>query len=139
ELRSAGPDDQFGTGDDALYTLSPSGGSRSVSIRVTDGPLQPGRYHFTVHASGLLDRFGNSLDGNGDGTGGDDLVRSFGVVIPASQQLESRSNDSIPAATPLPISEDPAGSGFWTSSIALGVIDPAGDNDYWSFPAKAGA
>src|SRR5205085_236670 len=51
---------------------------------------------------------------------------------------ESRSNDSIPTATALPMAEDPPGSGFWTSAIALGTIDPAGDNDYWSFAAKAG-
>ena len=101
--------------------------------------MQPGPYRFTALRGGLLDRFGNPLDGNGDGTGGDDLVRSFSVVIPAGQVLESRSNDSIPAATPLPLVEDPAGSGFFTSSaIALGAIDPASDSDYWSFAAQQG-
>ena len=52
--------------------------------------------------------------------------------------LENRSNNSIPAATPLPLFEDPAGSGFLTSSIAVGAIDPGGDSDYWSFPAQQG-
>src|SRR5205823_2153507 len=81
-------------------------------------------------------RFGNPLDGDGDGTGGDDLVRSFSVVIPAGFVLESRSDDSIPAATPISLVEDPGGSGFWTSGIALGSIDPGNDNDYWSFNAQ---
>ena len=137
-LRSAGADDQFDTGDDVLYTLTASGGSRSVSVRVTDGPLQPGRYQLTAQASGLIDRVGNPLDGDGDGAGGDDLVRTFAVAIPAGQVLESRSNDSIPAATPLPLAEDPAGSGFLTSLIAVGALDPANDNDYWSFAARQG-
>ena len=52
--------------------------------------------------------------------------------------LENRSNDSIPTATPLPLLEDPAGSGLFTSSMALGAIDPAGESDYWSFPAQQG-
>ena len=138
ELRSAGPDNTFNTPDDALYTLSPSGDSRSVSIRVTDGPLQPGLYRFTAHAAGLLDRFGNPLDGNVDGSGGDDLIRGFSVVIPQGQVIENRSNDSIPAATPLAMIEDPPGSGFLTSSIAVGSIDPSGDTDFWSFSAHAG-
>ena len=138
DLRAAGADDQFGTPDDVVYTLSRSGGSRSVSLTVADGPLQPGAYRFTARAAGLLDRFGNPLDGDGDGTGGDDLVRTFAVAIPAGQVLESRSNDSIPAATPLPLAEDPAGSGFLTSLIAVGALDPANDNDYWSFAARQG-
>src|SRR5439155_7807297 len=121
EMRSAGPDGVFDSGDDVVYALSRSVSSRSVDLRVTDGPLQPGQYRFTAHASGLLDRFGNPLDANGDGTGGDDLVRFFSVVLPAGYALESRSNDSIPAATPLPLVEDPAGSGLFTSSIAVGV------------------
>src|SRR5262249_34217734 len=129
---------QFDSSDDVVYTLTRSVGSRSVSLTVTDGPLQPGAYRFTARASGLLDRFGNPLDGNGNGDGGDDLVRLFTFVMPAGTVLESRSTDSTPAATPLPLAEDPAGSGFFTSSLATGVIDPAGDTDYWSFPAKAG-
>ena len=118
--------------------LARSGGARSVNLTVTDGPLQPGLYRLMAHASGLLDRFGNPLDGNSNGVGGDDLVLHFTVAIPTGQVLESRSNDSIPAATPLPLFEDPAGGGFLTSSVALGAIDPAGDSDYWSFDAKAG-
>jgi hypothetical protein len=135
-MRSAGNDDAFGTADDAIYTLTASGNSRAVDLRVIDGPPQPGRHRFTARAAGLLDRFGNPLDGNGDGTGGDDLVRSFNVVIPQGQVLESRSNDSIPAATALSLFEDPAGSGFFTSAIAVGSIDPYNESDYWSFTAQ---
>jgi hypothetical protein len=52
--------------------------------------------------------------------------------------VEDRDNDSIPAATPLPFLEDPAGSGFFTSNVALGAIEPSSDTDYWSFAARAG-
>jgi hypothetical protein len=138
EMRSAGIDNAFDTGDDVVYTLSRSVSSRSVDLRVTDGPLQPGQYRFTALATGLLDRFGNLLDGNSDTTGGDNFTRLFSVVIPAGTVLENRSNDSIPAATPLPMTEDPVGSGFFTSSIAIGALDPGGEVDYWSFPAQAG-
>src|SRR5262249_50712766 len=33
---------------------------------------------------------------------------------------------------------DPPGSGLWTSSKAIGALDPGGEADYWSFPAQAG-
>ena len=52
ELRAAGPDAAFGTADDVVYTLSRSGGSRSVSLTVADGPLQPGAYRFTAQPRG---------------------------------------------------------------------------------------
>ncbi len=138
DLRAAGADGLFDTSDDEVYALSRSASSRSVSLNVSDGPLQPGEYRLTTFASGLVDRLGNLLDGNADGTGGDDLTRLFSVAIPTETVLESRSNNSIPAATPLPLLEDPVGSGLWTSSIGWGVIDPAGESDYWSFSAQQG-
>jgi len=136
EMRSAGGNSNFGDGDDVVYTLSVSASSRSATLRVTDGPLQPGTYRLSARAVGLLDRFSNPLDGDGNGSGGDDFAQQFSVAIPNGSVLESRSNNSIAAATPLPMSEDPAGSGFWTSAIALGAIDPVGESDYWSFEAQ---
>src|SRR5262249_3322341 len=47
DLRSAGPDNNFDTADDVLYTVaSPGYGSGLASglYRVSDGPLQPGSY-----------------------------------------------------------------------------------------------
>src|SRR5262249_5034086 len=51
---------------------------------------------------------------------------------------EVEPNNEIASATPLPLAEDPAGSGFFTSSTAVGAIDPSGESDYWSFPAQQG-
>ena len=42
EMRSAGVNGTFGDADDVVYTVSASGSSRTVDLRVTDGPLQPG-------------------------------------------------------------------------------------------------
>ena len=58
------------------------------------------------------------------------------MTVQQGQVLENRSNDNLATATPLPVSEDPAGSGFLTSSIATGAIDPSGESDYWSFGAQ---
>jgi hypothetical protein len=137
ELRAAGSDEQFGTEDDVVYLLNRTAGARSFTLRVEDGPLQPGAYRFTVSAV-LVDRFGNQLDGNGDGVGGDNLVRAFTVALRDGYVLEDRDNNSPPSATPLLMSEDPVGSGFWTSQIGMGAIDPAGESDYWSFEAQEG-
>ena len=83
-----------------------------------------------------MDRFGNPLDGNADGTGGDDLVRFFTVDSGQRLRAGEPQQQQHPGATPLPLFEDPAGSGFFTSSIAVGAIDPGGDSDYWSFNAQ---
>ena len=58
------------------------------------------------------------------------------VLLAETPEVEP--NDTLAQATVLPFVEDPVGSGFFSSNTALGVIDPAGDNDYWSFDAKAG-
>src|SRR5688572_29400949 len=55
-----------------------------------------------------------------------------------SSVSEVESNDFIASATPLPLTEDPAGSGFRTSAVAVGSVDPAADGDYWSFAPRAG-
>ena len=58
------------------------------------------------------------------------------IVLSSVQETES--NDNLVSATALPFYEDPAGSGFLTSAIALGSIDPNNDTDYWSFDAQEG-
>src|SRR5262249_23545595 len=49
DLRAAGPDGQFGTADDQVYSLASYGytSGLTASLRITDGPLQPGTYRFT--------------------------------------------------------------------------------------------
>ena len=113
ELRSAGADVAFGTADDVVYTLSrlgrlalgqPDASPTGRSSRApTASPREP---------RGCLDRFGNPLDGDGDGTGGDDLVRTFSVAIPAGYVLESRSNDCDPGGDAAAAGGGPGGLGL---------------------------
>ncbi|WP_158262470.1 MULTISPECIES: pre-peptidase C-terminal domain-containing protein, partial [Pirellulaceae] len=139
DLVSSGPDGQFDTLDDVSYDLQISPaytGGTSVSLLVTDGPLDRGDYRLTV-ASSVTDVVGNPLDGNGDGTGGDALVRHFTIDFPDVYQLESGANGSLAEATAVPLTEELAGSGL-AIGRGLGAIDPAGDQDWWSFEAQAG-
>lgn len=48
-------------------------------IEFNVGQLPPGQYQLVASAEHLKDPFGQPLDGNRDGQGGDDLVRSFEV------------------------------------------------------------
>ena len=139
DLREAGIDGAFGTADDVLYDVRVSpeyAGGTVVSLVVGDGPLDEGDYQLTITSS-LVDVVGNPLDGDGNGTGGDDFVRSFSVDFADIFQFEGRGNDSYFDATPLSLEEDPGGSGF-SFGHGIGSIDPSGDFDWWSFSANAG-
>ncbi|NGO38261.1 hypothetical protein G4L39_02470, partial [Limisphaera ngatamarikiensis] len=95
ELRNAGPDDLFGTADDSLYILAVSPAyvnGTNASLLVTDGPLQPGRYRFSV-ATNLLDLGLNPLSAP--------YVRTFNVTNVPGYVLENRSNDTWAGATGL--------------------------------------
>ena len=95
DLRAAGPDGVFGTADDVLYTIaspSYSSGLTSGLYRVSDGPLQPGRYQLTV-GTGLTDKSGNHLV--------NPYVRTFMLASVAPFVLENRSNNTFATATSL--------------------------------------
>lgn len=85
ELISDGPDNVFDTADDvSLPVVINDGepyriGTNSLNISSAD-PFPPDRYRLTgiSGSSNLRDPFGNSLDGNADGTPGDDFVFEFG-------------------------------------------------------------
>ncbi|HEY7120567.1 MAG TPA: hypothetical protein VH475_28540 [Tepidisphaeraceae bacterium] len=49
----------------------------NTAVPFLGGILPDGNYRATVHAAGLNDVAGNLLDGNGDGTGGDDYTYNF--------------------------------------------------------------
>ena len=72
--------------DDRVYSVA-SGpditSATSVGLLILDGPLGNGHYRFTAKST-ISDTAGNPLDGNGDGTGGDDYVRVFDVILPAN-------------------------------------------------------
>lgn len=84
DLRGDGVDGVFGTADDVVVTLAIAEGlpyqigDNLLTIRVSD-LLQPDRYRFSVRsgAAGLRNPFNQQLDGNGDGTAGDDFSRIF--------------------------------------------------------------
>jgi autotransporter-associated beta strand protein len=138
DLREAGPDGVFDTADDVVYSLGvdPYTSGLTVGIPILDGPLGNGDYRFTAKST-LLDRSGNPLDGNGDGTGGDAYVQYFTVALPSGFVFEGRSNDTLATATALPLAEDPVGSGLWMGR-GIGSIQTTSDVDYWSFTALAG-
>ncbi len=148
ELRGAGPDAAFGTGDDVLYALSATPQyttGTSITLNIASVPLPVGSYRFTAYASALQDFWGNALDGNNDGMGGDNFVRNFQVVNTAGVVIEAEPNDTLATATafPLPLVEDPVGSGCFVGR-GLGSLNPvvyqswSSDVDYWSFQALAG-
>lgn len=129
DLRAAGPDGQFDTADDVIYTVVPATNyttGLSASFRLSDGPAQPGTYRVQVKPV-LADAYGNTLAAA--------YTRTFTVVGVPNYTLESRSNDTFATATSLaPLTAD--GTGFL--GRARGSVSSGSDNDNFSFPATAG-
>ncbi|HET7625544.1 MAG TPA: FG-GAP-like repeat-containing protein, partial [Verrucomicrobiae bacterium] len=128
DLRAAGPDGLFDTSDDQIYHLVRGNYSSGLSLdfSVTDGPLQPGNYRFTVTGS-LSDRFGNGLAAP--------FTRYFTVADVPGYVFAGRTNDTTATATPLPLIEDPAGM---KSAAGRGKLFDGNDVDYWSFAGTNG-
>ncbi|MEM8964589.1 MAG: DUF11 domain-containing protein, partial [Acidobacteriota bacterium] len=90
-LLAAGPDRDFSTstcgaplGDDVLISVDAvtyDAGSSTATLEVNAGsPLGDDLYRLLVCGSTTIrDLVGNALDGNADGTGGDDFVRTYRV------------------------------------------------------------
>jgi parallel beta-helix repeat protein len=77
ELRDPGPDGKLGTGDDVLYLLVPTyiPLDTAVTLSVPGGYDTSKTYRLTISGTaGLRDLSGLKLDGNSDGTGGDNFV-----------------------------------------------------------------
>jgi len=84
ELRGDGPDNTFGTADDVVIPLTLNGNKPYLvgvgQLTFTLGASGPqDRYRFRAVSGGLRNPFGTALDGNGDGTAGDDFIRTFEV------------------------------------------------------------
>ena len=81
DLRADGGDGIFDTADDIIYTLNlPSAylvGTNQINVEITDGPLAIGNYRFRITSGGVANTHGAFLDGDGDGTGGDDYEQYF--------------------------------------------------------------
>ncbi|MFH1919577.1 MAG: S8 family serine peptidase [Planctomycetota bacterium] len=83
ELRAPGADALFETADDVSYSLAvfPPYVSGLTATLVPDvGHLPAGSYRLTAASGGLLDHFDTPLDGDSDGTGGDDYVTHFTLL-----------------------------------------------------------
>ncbi len=114
ELRHAGVDGEFGNADDVLYTLSSDGysGGLGVSYRVTNGPLQPGAFRYTV-APVLVDRAGNVLAAP--------FIRNFSVANIPGYVFENLNNGSPAVATSLSLAPGAASDGSFSSTVQVGV------------------
>ena len=128
DLRAAGADGVFGTGDDQIYHLTSPGYTTgpAATFPISDGPLQAGNYQLTI--SNLVDRFGNVLPTQ---------VIDFTVANLANYTLLGRSAHTLGTATPLTLTQDPAGAGL-SLAAGRGALINTSDLDYWSFSGTAG-
>ena len=117
ELRNAGLNGLFGDGDDALYAVANSPAydrGLTASYLVTDGPLQPGLYRFTV-GTALTDKAGNPL--------ATAFIRNFAVANVPGFRFENRDNGSFALATSLSTNRIPAADGSLSAAGSLAVGD----------------
>ncbi len=127
-LREAGANGILGDSDDVIYSLSPVYSSgQTVNFSVNNGPLQPGSYRFQT-ATNLLDLNTNAVT---------TFTREFVIANPREGKIESTSNNTLQEATDLPLTESPAGSGFFTA-LGVGSFFSTSDVDYWRITAQAG-
>ncbi|VTS06475.1 S8 family serine peptidase [Tuwongella immobilis] len=125
-LRNAGLDATFGTSDDVEVplTITPQGGRFGVGTNwlsfTIAGDLLTGFYEFRGRANTISNPFGTALDGNGDGTAGDDFVRRFRLFqqISGSVFEDLNQNGKRDAGEP-----GIAGTLVHIDSNANGVID----------------
>ena len=104
EMRAAGPDNTFGTGDDVLYTLTTGTnnymlGTNYLTFEVSGPPFIDGFHRIRFVSGGLTNPFGTSLDGDENGTGGDDFIRNFTIGIPPPiADFEASNTSPVPDA-----------------------------------------
>ncbi|MGV3772709.1 MAG: FG-GAP-like repeat-containing protein, partial [Verrucomicrobiales bacterium] len=125
-LREAGANTVLGDADDNVIALTPTVSGKTVTLQAGIFPLQPGKYQFK--ASGLTDLNGSAVV---------NFTRNFNVAHPVLGRIENLDNNTLELASPLPLTESPAGSTFFTS-FGSGYINTVGDVDYWRFDAEAG-
>ncbi|MCS7033605.1 MAG: S8 family serine peptidase [Phycisphaerae bacterium] len=97
EMRGDGADNTFNTPDDVLVPMTLAFGDAAapahgyqvgtnrLRFTIQPGTMPPDRYRFSA-LPGLKDPFGQPLDGNRDGVGGDALTRTFIVGAPRPGQ-----------------------------------------------------
>ena len=117
DLLYAGADGLFGTPDDSHIALKPgySFPETNLTLQLVNGVLADGNYRLRLSGTlGIFDTAGNLLDGNNDGTGGDDYVRNFTI---------DRTHNQPPTATDA-VTSTPEDQ---TVTITLKGTDPEGD------------
>jgi len=127
DLRAAGTDGLFDTGDDVSYTITLSGAystGLSQNYTITDGPVQPGSYRFRA-ATGLRDLYLNPLAAA--------YTRTFTITGVAPYIFESRSNNTFATATVL--AAGGIGSGFAGSYEDTAPTYATGGNNPYSLDA----
>ena len=111
ELLEAGPDGLFDSADDVPYAITvspPYVDGMTAALEIGAGQLPVGNYRLTVASGGLVSLSGTALDGNGDGTGGDDYVTHF-RLLPAdwypSGNVPKPINDRATVTSTLTVAE----------------------------------
>ncbi|HSB91145.1 MAG TPA: Ig-like domain-containing protein [Anaerolineales bacterium] len=126
ELRRAGADGVFNTGDDAVISVTPFYSFPETSLTLDFGSvLAEGLYRLTLSGTrAILDTAGNALDGDINGTPGGDYVRTFTI---------DRTSNVAPVATDQAVSLAEDGS----IVITLSASDANGDDLAYSLPVTA--
>lgn len=82
-LLSSGSNGVFGDPDDVNIPLTALDlyrvGTNLQNFQINNTALPCGTYRFILTSGGLKNPFNSSLDGNADGTGGDNYVRNFSI------------------------------------------------------------
>jgi hypothetical protein len=81
-LISDGPDNIFDNTDDIVIAVDPGYvfGGNQVEVQLPNGPLPDDNYRLTLTGTAtIFDTAGNPLDGDANGTGGDDFVHLFTI------------------------------------------------------------
>lgn len=102
-MKGAGPDNTYGTADDINYTVITSDtymlGTNQIMFEVSGPPFINGLHRLRLISGGLANPFGTALDGDENGTPGDDFIRNFTILLPPPIAEFSASNISpVPGA-----------------------------------------
>jgi len=126
ELTGTGPDNLFGNADDIIFTLSTSTtyqvGTNQMTFEISGAAFECGQYRLRLVSGGLTNPFGTALDGDANGTGGDDFMRNF-FISPVIYTDDPVFSTCYPDDADLLIEV----AGFCGSNVSLSVTgNPAG-------------
>jgi hypothetical protein len=132
ELRGAGADGIFDTGDDVLYAVTPGYTTGSTIINLNLGVTLPiGAYRLTVKGSGnsaVHDLSGLALDGDANGTAGGDYVRTFTVTNIQAQTISFPTIVDQTYGASVPLSASASSGLAVTFSVLSGPATIVGGN-----------